>query len=347
MVKWTRWLALAPVALWAWGLALDVTPSLAGSAVLQATWRPDEASAPVPVPHPVHSRLKPVTRDITRLVPLSQAPFPYDGVVPGSGKPFFDVLTQGRLGHRSSSGRIFWDDETYSDPRVLMHVPRGFDIRRPGVIVLFFHGHGATLERDVIGRQRVAEQVTESGANAVLIAPQLAFDAPDSSPGKLWEVGGCSRLMAESQAQIAALLGDRRAERSLASMPIVIIGYSGGFMPVAWCLHNGQLDQRIRGVALLDGLYGEMGTFTHWLTSHRSTFFVSSFTGSTRSQNMELQEVLEERAIATGRELAPRLPPGSVSFLPAADRTHRDFVTNAWVADPIADLLRRLVAFTG
>ena len=41
-------------------------------------------------------------------------------------------------------------------------------------MVVFLHGHGATLQRDVIDRQRVPEQVSEAGINAVLVAPQLA-----------------------------------------------------------------------------------------------------------------------------------------------------------------------------
>jgi len=56
----------------------------------------------------------------------------------------------------------------------------------------------------VIGRQHVAEQVTLSGANAVLIAPQLAVDAPDSSPGKLWDTGGCARLVSEAEARLSS-----------------------------------------------------------------------------------------------------------------------------------------------
>ena len=63
-----------------------------------------------------------------------------------------------------------------------MHIPENFDVRKPGVIVVFFHGNGATLERDVRDRQLVPQQITDSGVNAVLLAPQLAVDASDSSP---------------------------------------------------------------------------------------------------------------------------------------------------------------------
>jgi hypothetical protein len=81
----------------------------------------------------------PVKEPLTKLVEFDAAPFPYDG------------------GRRS-----------YHDNRVLLHIPKGFDARRPGVMVLFFHGHRATLERDVRDRQQVPAQISASGMNAVL-----------------------------------------------------------------------------------------------------------------------------------------------------------------------------------
>ena len=80
---------------------------------------------------------------------------------------------------------------------MLVHVPENFDVRRPGVIVVFFHGNGATLERDVRDRQLVPQQISESGVNAVLLAPQLAVDAANSSAGKFWQPGGFKRFIDE------------------------------------------------------------------------------------------------------------------------------------------------------
>ena len=47
------------------------------------------------------------------------------------------------------------------------------------MIVVFFHGNGATLERDVRDRQMVPQQISDSGVNAVLLAPQMAVDAAE------------------------------------------------------------------------------------------------------------------------------------------------------------------------
>ena len=130
-------------------------------------------------------------------------------------QPFLDISKDGRRGHRSYGGRVYWQDETYNDNRVLMHVPENFDIRKPGVIVVFFHGNGATLERDVRDRQLVPQQISDSGVNAVLLAPQLAVDAADFSAGKFWQPGGLKRFVDESADHLASLYGDPRRRQGV------------------------------------------------------------------------------------------------------------------------------------
>ena len=111
------------------------------------------------------------------LVPFEISPFPYRGEVPEKNRMFLDVLEGDRRGHYSARGGTYWEDQTYSDQRVLLHIPKGFDARRPALIVVFFHGNEATLTRDVRNRQAVPRQVAESGLNAVLVAPQFAVNA--------------------------------------------------------------------------------------------------------------------------------------------------------------------------
>ncbi|MHA4874941.1 hypothetical protein ACX0FC_16380, partial [Enterococcus faecium] len=77
--------------------------------------------------------------------------------------------------------------DVFNDRRALLHIPQGFDANKPGVIVVFFHGHGANIADDVRDRQQVPEQISASGVNAVMVAPQFAVNAADSSAGKFWE----------------------------------------------------------------------------------------------------------------------------------------------------------------
>lgn len=282
----------------------------------------------------------------TRLIPFENSAFPYYGKNPRTNAPFLNVVDDGRRGRRGASGRVFWQDETYADSRVLVHVPKTFDVQKPGVIVLFFHGNGATLERDVRDRQRVPQQISESGANAVLLAPQLAVDAADSSAGKFWQPGALKRFLAESSVHLARLYGDPRAAKAFASMPVVIVAYSGGYVPAAWALHVGGLGGRVRGVVLLDALYGELDKFASWIEKNRSAVFVSAYTRYTRRRDDQLANILSEKGIEIGRGLNRSLRPGTVAFIATRDGiTHRDYVTNAWTVHPIRDVLVKMTEF--
>jgi hypothetical protein len=312
-----------------------------------ATAKRTTATDSVPIPHRVHSRSGPLVRAKSKLVELDTAPFPYPGAVPRTGKPFLNVLENGRRGHRTGSGRVYWEDETYSDRQVLLHLPKGFDIRRPGLLIVFFHGHGAKLADDVYLRQQVPAQISSSSVNAALVAPQLAVNAADSSAGKLWQPGAFARFLGEAAQQLAKLHGDPRSVRSFASMPVVIVAYSGGFVATAWSAHHGGLTNRLRGVVLFDALYGELDIFADWITKQKTAFFVSTYASSTQARNIQLQQMLTERGIGYSTALEPRLEPGSIAFLPATKgAAHRDFLTYAWVDEPLKDLLTRLKGYS-
>ncbi|WP_244646193.1 alpha/beta hydrolase [Bradyrhizobium campsiandrae] len=288
---------------------------------------------------------RPPRDDLTTLISMKSSAFPYFGNNPASDAPFLNISKGDRRGHRSYSGRVFWQDETYNDSRVLVHVPEHFDVRKPGVIVVFFHGNGATLERDVRDRQLVPQQITASGANAVLLAPQMAVDAADSSAGKFWQAGGLKRFMEESATHLARLTGDPNSARAFASMPIVIVGYSGGFLPTAWSLEVGGISDRVRGVVLLDAVYGEMDKFASWIESHRSGFFVSSYTHYTARRDRELMSMLRQKGISVSEDMDGPLRPGSVVFVETGDGiTHRDYVNRAWTQYPLKDVLVKMSA---
>jgi hypothetical protein len=281
--------------------------------------------------------------DQTALIGLKSSAFPYYGNNPRTDAPFLNVTNGDRRGHRNYSGRVFWQDETFNDNRVLMHVPRHFDVNKPGVIVVFFHGNGATLERDVRDRQRVPQQISESGANAVLLAPQLAVDAADSSAGKFWQPGALKRFINESADHLAQLYGDPSAAKTFANMPIVIVGYSGGFLPTAYSLDVGGVGNRIRGVVLLDAVYGELDKFSSWVANNRSSFFVSSYTHYTQPRDRELMQMIRDKGIAVSDDMDAPLHPGSVVFVKTPDGvTHRDYVTHAWTDKPVREVLAKM-----
>ena len=338
----------------------DRTPAPAKTAKLKPPVRvasAEGAAPPIAVPHPASAPpiaaispmpipiMPPVPANVeakTSLVDFETAPFPYHGNVPGSGRPFLDAGEEGHRGHVNFRGHVFWESETYSDDRVLLHIPPGFDPKRPAVMVVFFHGHGADLARDVRDRQRVPEQITASGANAVLVAPQFAFDAPDSSAGKFWDPNGFKRFLDEAAQKLAKMYGDPRSAVAFGNMPIVVVAYSGGFGPTLAVLDRGGANSRVRGMVLLDALYAGIDKFADWIANNRSTFFVSSYTPYTAGHNAELQHLLNEHSISYGSELRRDHLQGMVTFLPAGEISHRDFVTQAWASNPISDILARM-----
>lgn len=219
---------------------------------------------------PVASQGARLRKAISTIVPFKTSPFPYGGKLPDGSGPFLDVTANGRHGHTSPRGGIYWEDETYSDRSTLLAVPRGFDPARPAVIVVFFHGNGAILQRDVVGRQRVVAQVEASGLNAVLVAPQFASNAQDSSAGNFWTPGYFAGFMTEAAHGLAKLTGAKAAKFD--AMPVVLVAYSGGYNPAAFVLKNGDVSGRLLGVILLDAVFDEADIFADWIVRHRKSF---------------------------------------------------------------------------
>jgi hypothetical protein len=280
-------------------------------------------------------------------VEFKNSAFPYHGNVPASedgegGKPFLNVDENGRLGHQSPRGGVHWEDETYNDRHVLVAASPNFDPKAPGVIVVYFHGNNATLSRDVVARQQAPRQVAASRLNAVLVAPQMAVDARDSSAGNFWREGGFSAFLNEAETKIASYYPNA-TRADFARMPVVIVAYSGGYLPAAFSLAHGGAGSRIAGVLLLDALYGEPDKFARWIEQERGrAFFVSAYSASSKSENRALRERLERDGVSTVSGVPGALGPGVVAFVDAGDVSHEDFVNSAWTSDPITDVLARV-----
>lgn len=275
-----------------------------------------------------------------RIVSFRTSPFPYDGMIPDGGKPFLDTRVGDQRAHTSPRGGVYTEDRTYSDRGVLLAVPPRFDAAR-GVIVVYLHGNVARLDRDVLRRQRVAAQVAASGLDAALVAPQFAVDALDSSAGHFWDPGGFARFMDEAAAHLGAMSG--RPAAAFARGPIILVAYSGGYNPAASILVRGGVDDRLAGVILLDALYAEGQTFADWIVrANRRAFFLSAFSTSSAPGNIALASDLRARGIACSDGLPPKLAPGVVAFVRTGAVVHDDFVTQAWVADPLRAVLARV-----
>jgi hypothetical protein len=308
--------------------------------------KPAAKTAAKPPPKPPTGP-QPLKEAKTQLVAFNASAFPYRSVIPGTRKPFLDARDGKRRGHTSLRGEVYWEDSTYSDRRSLLYLPAGYDPQRPSLIVLFLHGQGATLERDVVTRQAVPRQLAESGQNVALVAPQLAVDAADSSAGNFWKPGHFAAYIDEAAERLMRLYGDRRAGRNFNLAPVVIVAYSGGYLSAAYALDRGGANHRIKGVILMDALYGDEAKFAAWAAARRrQAFLLSAYTDSTKDENATLEGLLAKRRIPFTRGLPSALIPGTIAFAGCGGLDmHGDFVTRAWRPDPLRHALAMIPGY--
>jgi len=88
-----------------------------------------------------------------------------------------------------------------------------------------------------------------------------------------------------------------------------------------------------------------MDKFASWIESHRSGFFVSSYTHYTARRDRELMAMLRQKGISVSEDMDRPLRPGSVVFVETGDGiTHRDYVNRAWTQYPLKDVLVKMSA---
>ena len=256
---------------------------------------------------------------------------------------FFEVNDNGRRGHNSPRGGLLWEDTTYSDNHVLLAMPEDFKGHRHPTLIVFLHGNQSTLERDVWERQQVPAQVIAANINAFLVAPQFALDALDSNSGNFAEKRYFTKFVKETAAQASEWQDNKHLEYQLKHAPIIIVAYSGGYLAAANILEKGGVSSRVKGVILLDALYGQEAVFAKWLRfNHRKSFFFSAYTEPARASNELVQNMLRDKGIKFEMGMPELLLKNSITFLQLDETTvHKDLLTQAWSNEPLADLLRK------
>ncbi|MBL8664442.1 MAG: hypothetical protein JNM29_16545 [Candidatus Odyssella sp.] len=281
-------------------------------------------------------------RGHTFVAELGNAPYPVGpAAVDHRGAPFWHGVdaASGQRFRRLGENRYYLEAAVYSDARVLFHASRGFDPAKPFRVVLFLHGHGSEIEATVARHLDLPGQLDRSGANAVLVAPQLARDAQESAPGKFVEPGRAAAFFAEAEGVLRAVLGGDEAAWRRA--PIVVAAYSGGYRTAAQILKHGDLDRRIEGLIMLDAFFADAGLYAGWLARHRQRAFLYALhTRSSVEETTALKTQLIERNIA----YATRDDGGPLAGirLIEVETPHGDVARLGPPAEPMGALLRRL-----
>ena len=281
------------------------------------------------------------------IVKFENSAFPFDGEVPATPdasaqQHFMQQDPDGRRFHISPRGGKLYEQSTYNDQCTLLYVPPQFDARRPDAgIVLFFHGNLATLPKDVVSRQGVPCQLATSGLNAVLVAPQLAVNALDSSAGHFYEPDFLRKYLHEAAERLAENAKGKFTAAEIDCLPVIIVAYSGGYVPTAYSLGDG--NDRVVGVVLLDALFGEEPKFADWIKRrHEQTFFISAYSKASAPLNGTLAATLRGEHLHVTTGLPATLKLRDIAFVAALDAVHDKFVTDAWTPNPLAAILSRI-----
>jgi hypothetical protein len=151
-------------------------------------------------------------------------------------------------------------DPHYTDSSVAVLVPPGFRSRGAINLVFFFHGWNSTID-DVQQKFDLYRQFFQSRTQAVLVLPELAWNAPDSYGGKLEKKGGFQQLV-EELLKVLQVNGEIRSGRP---GNIVLAGHSGAYRVIAQILAHGDLAANIKGVWLFDALYDLTDQYDEWI----------------------------------------------------------------------------------
>jgi hypothetical protein len=202
----------------------------------------------------------------------------------------------------------------HGDDTVIVFVPDRYRFRaEEGVSALVhFHGHNSSAER-AIAAHALREQLVDSRQNAVLVVPQLALFAADSSCGRLASAGALARLLGGALSTAARVgrgtLGDSRfPERPLLGR-VCLSAHSGGYHAAACSLRQGGVD--VSETYLFDALYAESDVFRDWVLTRRDDpatsrhKLVSYFTvgTATESLNNGLRAALEQSGVLVSEEV--------------------------------------------
>jgi hypothetical protein len=158
-------------------------------------------------------------------------------------------------------------------PNVIVVVPPGFDPGPPIDLVVFIHGFDNCIT-NIVGETdtactsggtirnaySLAAQLEASHRNALLVAPEVAFDMASGNPGTLGTAGGFQALLDETLATIPAPLGPIDPARV---GKIVVASHSGGYTAAAGIASIGGV--AIDELWLLDSLYGYTLQFDTWV----------------------------------------------------------------------------------
>lgn len=209
----------------------------------------------------------------------------------------------------AASDRVFYLRELknrtarHSSPDALVFVRKGFDPALP--ITLQIHNHG--LMENVVQeftRANIQKQLESNPPNTVFIMPEWALEpsAYSSNAGQFHRSGFFKNMLTEIFQKTEPL-----KTTSLENVSDIYIStFSGGFRATASEVARNGLEDKVKGITLLDSLYiGD--TFDSWLQSHLndlhdgSRFFHNFFNDTVKDSRQlagRLERMLDKEGLS-------------------------------------------------
>jgi hypothetical protein len=162
-----------------------------------------------------------------------------------------------------------------SHPSALVYIPANYDPTPPLSIVVYIHGFQncvTNIVRDTNGSctdggashnaYSLATQLENSGKNAILLAPEVAFEQSTGAPGNLADPTTFKKLLQESLDDIASVIGAHTVDEV---GEIIVASHSGGYTVADDITRSNGIVTR--ETWMLDSLYSSTVTshFEDWI----------------------------------------------------------------------------------
>lgn len=194
-----------------------------------------------------------------------------------------------RMNGHIYDGKTFSAKEHYSDSSVAIFIPKGFKQNEKVNFVVYFHGWDNNIDSSC-AQYDLIEQFSGSNKNAIFVFPEGPKNSPDSFGGKLEDKDGLKNLIDD----VLKYLSENAKFKSTKVGNIILVGHSGAYQVISFCLMRGGLTPNISDVILFDALYGQTEKFVHWIENFDGRF-INIYTdyGGTKEETESLMDDLD------------------------------------------------------
>jgi hypothetical protein len=172
---------------------------------------------------------------------------------------------------------------TAAHPSALFYVPSNFDPTAPLNLIVYIHGFSncvTNIVRDAGGTchdggathnaYSLAAQLESSGKNALLFAPEVAFEQSSGAAGTLSNPATFAKLLQESFDHLAPIIGPK----TLADVSqLIVASHSGGYTVADDIVKSSGVTAR--EIWMFDSLYSSAVTtdFENWIKQDLGSFY--------------------------------------------------------------------------